>query len=112
MLRKIWVEADPGGVGLDNKDVTSTLPGSVFYASQPSIGARWAISQFVPSPTATSKAATPSGKAVLAQFKAVAIFAKGRGRPWAYVGRFTPGSCPASVPGPVFLAWDLCAVGS
>ena len=112
VLRHAWVEADPGDVGLNPADVRSTLTGSVFYASQPSIGTYWAIAQFVPSSVANAEAGTTGGKALLAQFKQVAVFDKAPGQPWAYVSEFAPGSCPASVPGTVFTAWDLCSVGS
>jgi hypothetical protein len=112
VLRQAWVAADPGDVGLNPADVRSTLTGSVFYASQPSIGTYWAISQFVPSSRATAEAGTAAGKALLAQFKQIAIFDKAPGQPWAYLGEFAPGSCPASVPGTVLGAWDLCSVGS
>ena len=112
VLRHAWVAADPGDVGLNPADVRSTLTGSVFYASQPSIGTYWAIAQFVPSSVANAEAGTPAGKALLAQFKQIAIFDKAPGQPWAYVSEFAPGSCPASVPGTVFTAWDLCSVGS
>ena len=112
MLRHVWVAADPGGVGLKPADVRSTMAGSVFYAGQASIGTYWAISRFVPSARAIAGARTPAGKAILAQFSKIAIFDKASGRQWAYVGDFAPGSCPTSVPGTVFTAWDLCEVGS
>jgi hypothetical protein len=112
VLRQAWVAAGPVGVGLKSADVRSTLTGSVFYASQPSISTYWAISQFVPSTQANAEAGTPAGKALLAQFKQIAIFDKAPGQPWTYVGEFAPGSCPPSVPGTVLGAWDLCSVGS
>ncbi|MGH9105124.1 MAG: hypothetical protein ACRDZX_04670 [Acidimicrobiales bacterium] len=112
LLRRLWVAASPVGTALSAGDVQSTLPGSVFYAEQPAIGERWAISQFLPSLQARSEAVNPAGKAVLALFSKVAIFDEPRGQGWAYVASFTPGSCPATVPAPVFSVWGLCNIGS
>lgn len=113
LLRSVWVAADPGGVGLTAADVRSTYPGSVYYAGQPSIAQYWSLSRFVPTAAAQAGSATPSGKALLAQFNTDAVFFKAPGRPWAYVGEFSPGSCPGNVPGTVLAAWGICtSVGS
>jgi|GEM_PF-2555918 len=108
LLRQVWVSAHPGGAPLTPADVQSTLPGSVYYASQPAVGYYWAVSQFVPTPEAQANASTPEGKAVLAQFAYVAIFAKAPGRGWAYAGAYRPGSCSSDVPAPVYRAWGFC----
>lgn len=107
-LRRAWVAADPGGARVNAADVRSTLPGSVFYASQPAIGAHWAISRFVPTALVPAAPATASGRALLAEFRAVAIFAQPPGGQWTYVAQFSPGSCPSSLPAPVRAAWQLC----
>jgi hypothetical protein len=105
------VAADPGRTGMGAVDVQSTLPGSVYYASQPSIGTYWAISEFVPSAFAESEAGTAAGNALLAQFGNVAIFNRAPAGRWEYVGEFARGSCSARVPGPVFATWGICNRG-
>jgi hypothetical protein len=112
LLRRTWEEAKPGGVGIKASDVQSTVVGSVFYAEQPSVHTYWAISQFVPSALAEAKAGTRAGEAVLSQFHEVAAFEKSPGKTWAYVGSFSSGSCPATLPVPVLGTWGLCTVGS
>jgi hypothetical protein len=111
-LRKAWVAADPGRSGLAAADIAATLAGSVFYAEQASIGTYWAISRFVPSPLLEQTASSRVGKAMLAQFSSVSVFAKTRGHAWRYVGGFAPGSCPTDLPSSVSTAWSLCSVGS
>jgi hypothetical protein len=112
LLRRAWVSADPGRAGLTAADVQSTLPGSVYYAVQPAVAVHWAISQFVPSELALSRAGTKAGQAVLAQFHKVWIFEQLQGHSWRYAGSFSPGSCPTGIPAPVLSAWGLCQVGS
>ena len=107
-LRRAWVAADPGRSGLSAADVQSTL-GSVFYAEQPSIRTYWAMSSFAPSARAESLAGTAGGKVLLAQFGTVAVFDKAPGHGWAFVGSAAKGACAAAVPGPVFVAWGICA---
>jgi hypothetical protein len=112
LLRRAWVAADPGRLGLKAVDIASTLAGSVFYAEQPSAGMYWAISRFVPSPLLQQTASSRIGAAILAQFNDVAVFDQQRGHSWHYAGRFSPGSCPTAVPSAVSAAWGLCSVGS
>jgi len=112
LLRQTWVAADPGHVGLTASDVQSTLVGSVYYAAQPAIGDYWAISEFVPTAGAQAESGEPAGSAMLAQFDNVAIFDKVAGGPWAYLGEVAPGTCPATVPLPVTVAWGICNDGS
>ena len=109
VLRQAWVAANPGGLGINAGDVRSTLPGSVFYASQPSLGAYWAISSFVPTGYALSLGGEAAGKALLSEFSKVAAFYKASAGTWSYVGASTAGSCPAGVPAPVYVAWGICA---
>ena len=65
LIQTLWVDAHPGGVAMSVDDVASVLPGSVFYAEQPSIGTFWAISRFVPSAQAQSGSGTTAGNALL-----------------------------------------------
>ena len=109
VLRSAWVSARPEGVRVSAADVRSTLPGSVFYAAQRSVGSYWAISSFVPSAQARAAAATPTGRALLAQFSKVAVFYRAKGQPWAYLGSSAEGTCPSEVPAPVFTAWGMCS---
>jgi hypothetical protein len=102
------VAADPGHGGLSAADVESTLPGSVFYAEQPSIGTYWAVSSFVPSAQAESEAGTATGNALLAQFATVAVFDKVPGHGWAFFVSVAKGGCSSKVPGPVYSAWGVC----
>jgi|SRR5579875_987523 len=108
LLRHVWVSASPGGASISAADVASTLPGSVYYAEQPAIAYYWAVSQFVPSASAEALGSTPAGKAVLAQFGAVAVFYKAPGRSWAYAGAYRPGTCSTLVPAPVYKVWGFC----
>jgi hypothetical protein len=113
-LRKAWVTAHPGGLSISSSQVRSTLSGSVFYAAQPSAGAYWAISSFVPSAQAQAQAEVQgnatrsSGKALLAQFSRVAVFFRTVGHGWTYLGSSARGSCPSDVPRPVYSAWGIC----
>jgi hypothetical protein len=102
------VSAAPGHAGITAADVLSTLPGSVYYAEQPAIAYYWAVSQFVPSASATALGSTPAGRAVLAQFASVAVFYKAPGRGWTYAGAYKPGTCSAVVPAPVYKVWGFC----
>lgn len=112
LLRRTWVSADPGGLGIKASDVRSTVVGSVYYAEQAATGTYWAISQFVPSARAQSQDRAPHGKALLAQFDGVAVFEKSPGRAWAYLGAFSGGACSGALPVPVLGAWGICTVGS
>jgi hypothetical protein len=112
LLRRTWARSAPGGVAMKSSDVLSTLAGSVFYAEQPAAHTWWAISQFVPSARAKSAASTAAGKALLAQFNDIGVFEKAPGRGWAYVGSFSAGTCPGTLPTPVLTSWGLCTVGS
>lgn len=106
LLRRVWVAADPGGAGLTSADVQATKSGTVYYAGQPSVGAYWSLSQFLPTPAA-------QGQAELAQFRLGGVFYKAPGRAWAYLGHFPAGGCPTQVPATVLGAWGICAqVGS
>lgn len=108
VLRQAWVASNPGGLRLSAADVRSTLQGSVFYASQPSIGSYWAISSFVPSTRAQARSTGSSGSARMAQFAKIAVFYRSAGRDWAYLGASPPGTCPGDVPQPVYSAWGIC----
>ena len=111
-LRHAWVVGDPDGLGLAATDVRATATGSVFYAGQPSIHTDWAISRFVPTSLAESRAGTRSGRALLDQFDLAVAFVKASKSSWAYLGEATD-PCSLTVPRPVLSAWGLCtAVGS
>ena len=108
LIQTLWVNAHPGGVAMNVDDVASVLPGSVFYAEQPSIGTFWAISRFVPSAQAQSGSGTTAGNALLAQFSTTAVFVKVPDQTWHYLGAFTTASCGQGVPSPVLTSWGMC----
>jgi hypothetical protein len=108
LIQTLWVNAHPGGVAMNVSDVASVLPGSVFYAAQPSIGTFWAISRFVPSAQAQSRSGTSAGNALLAQFGTTAVFVKVPDQTWHYLGAFTTASCGQGVPSPVLSSWGMC----
>jgi len=108
VLRQAWVAGNPGSLHLSTADVRSTLPGSVFYAAQPSIGSYWAISSFIPSERVQAASTGPSGSARKAQFAKVAVFYRSGGHNWAYLGGSPAGTCPGDVPRPVYSAWGVC----
>jgi len=99
-------------VGLTAADVQSTYPGSVYYASQPSLGQYWSMARFLPGASALAGTGTPAGKARLALFAEAAVFFKAPGQAWAFLGEVSAGSCPGDVPGVVLQAWRICTVGS
>lgn len=108
LLRSVWVAADPGGVGLTSADVRSTYPGSVYYASQPSLGQYWSMSRFVPSAAAQAATGAAAGQKLLAEFNRDDVFFKAAGGQWSYIGDFPVGGCPTEVPGTVLAAWGIC----
>jgi len=112
LLRRTWARANPGGAGIKASDILSTVVGTVFYAEQPAVHTYWAISQFVPSALAESRGKTPAGVALLAEFHGIAAFEKVPGHHWAYVGSFSTGTCPGTLPVPVLTTWGLCTIGS
>ena len=113
-LIKSWLHTDPGGVGLDTKDVAGTVPQQVFYAKQPGAPpVYWAVVAFQPSATVLAEQSTAAGQFKLAQFQnSDYVFDWKAGPYWTELGYVATGACPGTyVPTAVLSAWGLCGLG-
>ncbi len=97
-LVKSWLATDPGGAGMVAKDVAGTVPGQVYYASQPATGVYWAIAAFAPSATVLRSPRLRRGrKNWLSSKTAITSFRGSRGRCGLFSAR--PPSVLAPAPG-------------
>jgi hypothetical protein len=113
-LIRSWLATNPGGVGLELKDVAGTVPQEVFYAKQPQTLVYWALAAFQPSQLVLAEQSTATGQADLAQFQGTEYVFNWRAGPtWTELGYVSTGDCPGQyVPSSVLAAWGLCGLGS
>jgi hypothetical protein len=113
-LIRSWLATNPGGVGLQLKDVAGTVPQQVFYGKQPQTLVYWALAAFEPSQLVLAEQSTAAGQADLAQFQGTEYVFNWRAGPtWTELGYVSTGDCPGEyVPSSVLAAWGLCGLGS
>jgi hypothetical protein len=113
-LIRSWLATNPGGVGLQLKDVGGTVPEQVFYGEQKQTHVYWALAAFQPSQLILAEQSTAAGQADLAQFQGTEYVFNWRAGPtWTELGYVSTGACPGLyVPPSVLAVWGLCGLVS
>ena len=89
---------------LQPADISSTEPGSVYYAVVPATGAYWALASFLPSATASQQVLVG-----MQDGGRTAIFTRSSGGSWTLVSLGSVPFCPSrtSLPADVIARWGL-----